>query len=230
MAPANQAAKLPQEVSPVEASGLPVAATTALKALQLVGTKFDGTGKPLHVLITAASGGVGLYAVQLAKLANLHVTATCGPRNIDLVKSLGADEVLDYQTPEGESLKSPGGKKYDVVIHGSGGIAWSVFEPNLSENGKVIDLNPDFANVISSLEEATSPKKQLVPFMMKLSKEDLEFLVGFVKEGKLKTVIDSKHPFENAPKAWARSMEGHATGKIIIERVCYSNAMAQVNN
>ncbi|KAJ3697336.1 hypothetical protein LUZ61_001041 [Rhynchospora tenuis] len=217
VAPANQAVKLPREVSPVQASGLPVAATTALKALQLVGTKFDGTGKHLNVLITVASGGVGLYAVQLAKLGNLHVTATCGARNINLIKSLGADEVLDYKTPEGASLKSPSGKKYDLVIYGSEGITWSIFEPNLSENGKVIDLNPVFPNVVSSLEETPFPKKQLIPFMMKLSKEDLELLVGLVKEGKLKTIIDSKHPFDKALNAWAISMEGHATGKIIIE-------------
>jgi chloroplastic oxoene reductase len=203
-------------VSPTEASGLPVAATTALKALQLARNNFNGIGKTINVLITAASGGVGLYAVQLAKLANFHVTAICGARNIDLVKSLGADEVLDYNTPEGASLRSPSGKKYDVVIHGSGGTAWSVFEPNLSENGKVIDLNPSYDTVVSSLEEITTPKKELVPFMMKLSKEDLEFLVGLVKVGKLKTVIDSKHPFDMAPNAWARSMDRHATGKIII--------------
>lgn len=157
----------------------------------MAGTKFDGTGKTLNVLITAASGGVGLYAVQLAKLTNLHVTAICGAWNIDLVKSLGADEVLDYKTPEGTSLKSPSSKNYDVVIYGSGGIAWSFFKPNLSENGIVIDLNPGYDNVVSSLEETTFPKKHMVPFMMKLSKEDLEFLVGLVKEGKLKAVMDS---------------------------------------
>jgi chloroplastic oxoene reductase len=217
VAPANQAAKLPQGVSPTEASGLPVAATTALKALQFVTTNFSGTGKTFNVLITAASGGVGLYALQLAKLANFHVTATCGARNIDFVKSFGADEVLDYKTPEGASLRSPSGKKYDVVIHGSEGVAWSVFEPNLSENGKVIDLSPiSYDTVVSSLEETTTPKKQLVPFMMKLSNEDLEFLVGLIKKGKLKTVIDSKYPFDMAPIAWARSIDGHATGKIII--------------
>jgi chloroplastic oxoene reductase len=203
-------------VSPTEASGLPVAATTALKALQFVTTNFNGTGKTFNVLITAASGGVGLYALQLAKLANFHVTATCGARNIDFVKSFGADEVLDYKTPEGASLRSPSGKKYDVVIHGSGRTAWSVFEPNLSENGKVIDLDPSYDTVVSSLEETTTPKKQLVPFMMKLSDEDLEFLVGLIKEGKLKTVIDSEHPFDMAQIAWARSIDRHATGKIII--------------
>jgi NADPH:quinone reductase-like Zn-dependent oxidoreductase len=90
----------PSEVSAAEAAGLPIAGLTARDALTIIaGVKLDGTGKPKNVLVTAASGGVGVYAVQLAKLGNHHVTATCGARNIDLVKDLGADEVLDYKTP-----------------------------------------------------------------------------------------------------------------------------------
>ncbi|MCH1923129.1 quinone oxidoreductase, partial [Shewanella sp. A3A] len=75
---ANLTVKRTPNVSAAEGAGLPIAAGTALQALRSIGAKFDGTGEPLNVLVTAASGGVGLYAVQLAKLANLHVTATCG--------------------------------------------------------------------------------------------------------------------------------------------------------
>ncbi|KAJ4814808.1 Oxidoreductase [Rhynchospora pubera] len=142
----------------------------------------------------------------------------CGARNIDLVKSLGADEVLDYRTPEGKTLKSPSGRKYDAVVHCTVGIAWSVFEKNLSEKGKVIDLTPGFSSIVTSaLKKITFSKKQLVPFLPKIGSKDLEFLVGLVKDGKLKPVIDSVHSFDEAPEAWAKSMEGHATGKIIIE-------------
>ncbi|KAF3323698.1 putative quinone-oxidoreductase [Carex littledalei] len=218
VAPTNRIAKRPHEVSAVEAASLPVAAATAFQALELVGATFDGTGKPFNVLITAASGGVGHFAVQLAKLAGLHVTATCGARNIDFVKSLGADEVLDYRTTEGESLKSPSGKKYDAVVHCTVGIAWSVFEKNLSKNGKVIDLTPGFSSFVTlALKKITFSKKQLVPYFANIGSKDLEFLVGLVKDGKLKPVIDSKHSFDKAPEAWAKSMEGHATGKIVIE-------------
>ncbi|KAJ4790981.1 hypothetical protein LUZ62_042227 [Rhynchospora pubera] len=218
VAPTSQTAKRPPEVSAVEAASLPIAAGTAFKALEAVGTKFDGTGKPFNALVTAASGGVGQFAVQLAKLGGLHVTATCGARNIDLVKSLGADEVLDYRTPEGKTLKSPSGKKYDAVVHCTVGFAWSVFEKNLSEKGKVIDLTPGFSSIVTSaLKKITFSKKQLVPFLPKIGSKDLEFLVGLVKDGKLKPVIDSVHSFDKAPEAWAKSMEGHATGKIIIE-------------
>ncbi|THU44487.1 hypothetical protein C4D60_Mb02t07900 [Musa balbisiana] len=163
-------------------------------ALRYATTKFDGTGDPANVLITAASGGVGMFAVQLAKLGNLHVTATCGARNMELVRSLGADEVLDYKTPEGKSLKSPSGRKYDIVVHCTSSVGWSSLESNLAAHGKLVLL-----------------------FAM-ATKEDLQFLVELVKGGKLRTVIDSRYALGKAEEAWAKSMEGHATGKIIVER------------
>nr|XP_011458151.1 PREDICTED: putative quinone-oxidoreductase homolog, chloroplastic [Fragaria vesca subsp. vesca] len=209
----------PPEVSAAEAAGLPVAGLTAHQCLtQAAGVKLDGTGPQKNILVTAASGGVGQYAVQLAKLGNTHVTATCGSRNIDFVKSLGADEVLDYKTPEGAALKSPSGRKYDAVIHCATGIPWCTFEPNLSPNGKVIDITPGpTALLTSALKKLTFSKKKLVPLLMNAKAENLDYLVKLVKEGKLRTVIDSKYPLSKAEEAWAKSIEGHATGKIIVE-------------
>lgn len=209
----------PLEVSPAEGAGLPAGALTALQALKAAGARFDDTAsKPLSVLITAASGGVGLYAVQLAKLANLHVTATCGARNVGLVRSLGADEVLDYKTPEGSSLKSPSGKMYDAVIHGATGIAWPTFERNLGDGGKVIDLNPTAKAMFTSvMQKVTFCKKKLMVLFLVPKLDELKFLVGLLREGKLKTVVDSRHRLEEAEVAWAQSMDGHATGKIIVE-------------
>uniref|UniRef100_A0A1D1YUI2 Putative quinone-oxidoreductase, chloroplastic n=1 Tax=Anthurium amnicola TaxID=1678845 RepID=A0A1D1YUI2_9ARAE len=106
----------PLEVSAVEGAGIPIAGLTALYGFHSIGLKLDGTDNPANILITAASGGVGHYAVQLAKLTNFHITATCGARNLELVKGLGADEVLDYKSSEGASLKSPYGRKYDIQI------------------------------------------------------------------------------------------------------------------
>ncbi|KAL6338396.1 hypothetical protein AAG906_020480 [Vitis piasezkii] len=181
----------------------------------------EGAGLPLRksILITAASGGVGHYAVQLAKLGNTHVTATCGTRNIDLVKSLGADEVLDYTTPDGAALRSPSGQTYDAVVDcGTGNIPWSTFEPNLSTNGKVVSLTPNVSAMLTfALKKLTFSKKQLVPMFASIKKEKVNFLVGLVKEGKLKTVINSKHPLSKAEDAWAKSIDGHAAGKIIVE-------------
>ncbi|PRQ25437.1 putative NADPH:quinone reductase [Rosa chinensis] len=209
----------PPEVSAAEAAGLPVAGLTAHQCLtQAAGVKLDGTGPQKNILVTAASGGVGQYAVQLAKLGNTHVTATCGARNIDFVKSLGADEVLDYKTPEGAALKSPSGRKYDAVIHCATGIPWCTFEPNLSPNGKVIDITPGPSALFTfALKNLTFSKKKLVPLLMNAKAENLDYLVKLVKEGKLKTVIDSKYPLSKAEDAWAKSIDGHAAGKIIVE-------------
>ena len=210
----------PPEVSAADGAGLPVAALTAHQALTKdAGIKIDGTGQQKNILITGASGNVGLYAIQLAKLGNTHVTATCGARNIELVKSLGADEVLDYKTPEGAAVKSPSGRKYDFVIHSSSkAIPLSVFEPNLSSNGKVIDLTPGLSSLCTFvLKKLTFSKKQMVPLFANPNAENLDYVVKLVKEGKLKTVIDSKHALSKAEDAWAKSIDGHATGKIIVE-------------
>ncbi|KAB2073686.1 hypothetical protein E1A91_A07G102400v1 [Gossypium mustelinum] len=209
----------PPEISVAEAAGLPMAGLTAHRAVTHgAGVKLDGSGQQLNLLITAASGGVGHYAVQLAKLGNTHVTATCGARNLDFVKSLGADEVLDYKTPDGAALKSPSGRKYDVVIHCASGIPWSTFEPNLSSNGKVIDITPGLSAFLTcAIKKLTFSKKKLVPLFMSPKKENLDYLVNLMKDGKLKTVIDSKYPLSKAEEAWAKSIDGHATGKIIVE-------------
>ncbi|CAK7327661.1 unnamed protein product [Dovyalis caffra] len=170
----------PLEVSAAEGAGLPVAGLTAHQALtQYAGVKLDGSGNRKNILINAASGAVGQYAVQLAKLENTYVTATCGPRNIEFVKDLGADKVLDYKTPEGATLKSPSGKKYYAKL--------------------------------------TFSKKQLAPLFMNPNGENLNYLVNMLKEGTLKTVIDSKHPLSKSEDAWAKGIDGHATGKIIVE-------------
>nr|AFB82645.1 quinone oxidoreductase [Camellia sinensis] len=210
----------PREVSAAEGAGLPLAALTAHHVLtQCLGIKLDGMGPRKNVLVTAASGGVGHYAVQLAKLGNTHVTATCGARNMDFVKSLGADEVLDYKTPDGAALRSPSGQKYDVVIHGASGISWSTFEPNLNAKGKVIVLIPSASAMKTfALKKLTFSKKQMEPLLVVSKKgENLDYLVKLVKEGKIKTAIDSKYPLNKAEDAWAKSIDGHATGKILAE-------------
>ncbi|KAL7601397.1 hypothetical protein Lser_V15G26965 [Lactuca serriola] len=209
----------PPEVSAVDGASLVFAGCTALHALTVTARlNLVKTQPRSNILVTAASGGVGHYAVQLAKLGNIHVTATCGARNIKLVKNLGADEVLDYKTSEGSSLKSPSGKKYDVVIHCTSGIPWSTFEPNLSKNGIVVDLTPGVrAFWTYVVNKIMCSKKQLYPLIMTPKAEEIECLVKLVKEGKLKSVIDSRYPLSRAQEAWTKSIEGHATGKVVVE-------------
>ncbi|KAL1830365.1 hypothetical protein ACET3Z_000016 [Daucus carota] len=208
----------PPEVS-MDAAALVTAGLTALQALtESALLKLDKNYPEANVLITAASGGVGHYAVQLAKLGNIHVTATCGARNFDFVKNLGADEVIDYKTPEGAAVISPSGRKYDAVINCTTGISWSTFEPQLKENGTVVDLTPGAGTLANfALKTLTFSKKKVVPFMANCRGENLEYLVTMVKQGKVKSMIDSKYLFSKAEDAWTKIMSGHAVGKIIIE-------------
>ncbi|KAL4377697.1 hypothetical protein GQ457_02G004650 [Hibiscus cannabinus] len=209
----------PLEISAAEAAALPIAGLAAHQALtQNAGLKLDGTNPKTNILITAASGGVGTFAVQLAKLGNAHVTATCGARNADLIKSLGADEVIDYKSPDGKTGKSPSGRKYDTVIHCTTSTPWSTFQANVTPNGKIVDTTPSFGTMWSiGLKKITFAKQQLSTVLTDPKKENLEFLVKLVKEGKLKPVIDSTYPLSKVQEAWTKSSDGHATGKIIVE-------------
>ncbi|XP_071689378.1 chloroplast envelope quinone oxidoreductase homolog [Rutidosis leptorrhynchoides] len=209
----------PPEVSAADGASLVIAGGTAFHTLTVTGgIKLDKSEPLTNILVTAASGGVGHYAVQLAKLGNTHVTATCGARNIEFVKSLGADEVLDYKTPEGAALKSPSSKKYDVVVDCTTGTPWSTFESNLSANGKVIVITPNSRTFWTyAVNKITFSKKQIIPFLLSPNTEEISFLLKLVKEGKLKTVIDSRYSLRKAEDAWAKSIEGHATGKVVVE-------------
>ncbi|XP_076942061.1 chloroplast envelope quinone oxidoreductase homolog [Bidens hawaiensis] len=209
----------PPEVSAAEGASLVIAGCTALHSLTTTcGLKLEKTEPRTNVLITAASGGVGHYAVQLAKLGNTHVTATCGARNIKFVQDLGADEVLDYKTPEGAAVKSPSGQKYDIVLNCTTGIPWSTFEPNLSPTGKVVDITPSGNTFWTyAVNKLTFSKKQIYPLLVTPKAVQIDYLLKLVKEGKLKTVIDSSYPLSQAEEGWAKSIAGHATGKVVIE-------------
>ncbi|KAL6601223.1 hypothetical protein ACP70R_044443 [Stipagrostis hirtigluma subsp. patula] len=220
VASASLTALRPPEVSAAEAACLPASAVTALRSLVAAGVSLDtrDTGRRKNVLVTAASGGVGHFAVQLARMGGHHVTATCGARNVDLVKSLGADEALDYATPEGAALRSPSGRRYDAVVHCATGLPWSMFEPVLAAGGTVVDITPGLAAVGTALlQRLTFSNKRLVPLIVWTKKEEMELLVGMVKQGRLKAVIDSRYSLSRAQEGWAKSMSGHATGKIVVE-------------
>ncbi|XP_074346768.1 quinone-oxidoreductase homolog, chloroplastic-like [Apium graveolens] len=130
----------PYEVSAIEYAGLGTSALIAYQCLITAGVKLDKTGPPMNVLITAASGGVGHYAVQLSKLGNTHVTPICGACNAAFVRSLWADEILDYKTPEGKALISPSWRKYDAVVHCTTGVNWSTFNNVLISKERVVDI------------------------------------------------------------------------------------------
>ncbi|XP_047049428.1 chloroplast envelope quinone oxidoreductase homolog [Lolium rigidum] len=222
VAPAALTVARPPEVSAVDGACLPAAASSALQLLKATGVSFDGTSNatgPKNVLVTAVSGGVGHYAVQLAKLAGLHVTATCGARNLAFVQGLGADEVLDYKTPEGAALLSPSGRKYDAVANCAAGVAWPALRAVLAdEGGTAADVTPGVRAALTSLlQKVTFAKKRLAPLMLTPRREEMEWLVELARQGKLRTAVDSRYPLSRAQAAWAKSADGHATGKIVVE-------------
>lgn len=219
--PIKTTAKRPETVSAIDGASFGVAGQTALQAVRdSAGIKLDGSSKDKNLLITAASGGVGTYAVQIAKLGGAHVTATCGARNVALIKRLGADEVLDYKTPEGVKMESPSGRKYDAVIHCAKYQPFSDFKPQLKKNGKVIDLTPSPKGLLATgFQLATFSSQRFVPFLMRGNSDDLAVLTSLVNEGKLKTVVDSTFPLSKAEKAWEKQIEGHSTGKVLVTMV-----------
>ncbi|KHM98823.1 Putative quinone-oxidoreductase like, chloroplastic, partial [Glycine soja] len=146
----------------------------------------------------------------LTQIAGVKLDGTGQLKNILVTAASGG--------VEGAALKSPSGRKYDAVINCTTGISWSTFDPNLTEKAVVVDLTPNASSLwTAAVKKITFSKKQLVPFFVNVQREGLEYLLQLMKDGKLKSVIDSKFPLSKAEDAWAKSIDGHATGKIIVE-------------
>ncbi|GJP41575.1 hypothetical protein CLOM_g1233 [Closterium sp. NIES-68] len=195
-----------------------------------------------RVLVANASGGVGHLAVQLAKAAGAHVTATVGARNLAFARNLGADEVLDYNSAEGKqlfpspspspvtSLSAPTAVQnasavpppinglYDAVIGCAfNSPAVSAVDRVLRPEGKWVHVSPALSEFALGLWRrfALRPKK-IFCVMVENRGADLEVLGRMVGEGKVKVVVESSVPFEEAREAWRKSMEGHVTGKLVV--------------
>jgi len=224
----NEIARTPKNFSIAEAASVPVSALTAWQALfeelkfkapTTESTKSSSTNTRL--LITAASGSVGIYATQLAKLAGLHVIATTGPRNIDLVKSLGADEVLDYTKVDLRTwVAEDPSRKVDYVFGLAGGSSLQQAWHTVKDNGRLLTIvpPPDFNWVFDlATPEGVSPSVQGNFWVMHPSGEQLEKITEFIEAGKLKPLVDSVWEFEDYAKAIERLNSGKTTGKVILK-------------
>ena len=205
----------PANVSFEQAASAPIAAITALQALRDTGKLEPGQ----KVLINGASGGVGTFAVQIAKSFGAEVTGVCSTRNVEMVRSIGADHVFDYTKED----YTESGQQYDLIID-------MVGNHSLSANRRV--LNPDGTFVIVGggkgnwLGPMMSPIKALMwsPFveqefvmiLAELRQDDLAILGDLMQEGKVTPVIDRRYRLSEVPAAIRYSEEGHARGKIII--------------
>jgi NADPH:quinone reductase and related Zn-dependent oxidoreductases len=208
----------PANVTFEEAAAVNIAGLTALQGLRDKGKVQPGQ----KVLINGASGGVGTFAVQIAKIFGAEVTGVCSTRNIDLVKSLGADRVIDYTKED----FTKGDQKYDVIID-------NVANRTLSENRKVLTANGIYvligggsANEQGFFGALKLPLKAFIyskfvnqkmgMMMAEMKQTDLQYFAEQMQSGKIKAVIDRTYKLDEIQKAVAYVEEGHARGKVIV--------------
>lgn len=224
----TDAAAKPANLSHVEAAAVPLAGLTAWQALFEIG----GLKAGQKVLIHGGSGGVGSFAIQLARHAGLTVATTVGARNAELARSLGADIVIDYKTQRFEEVVSDQDLVFDTqagdIQHRSfavlrrGGVLVSIAGKPDGRLVREFGLNPllgvllDFLNR-KSLRLAKQHGVRYEYLFMHPSGEQLAQLGRLLEEGSVRTIIDKVFPLEQVREALAYSEAGHATGKVVVE-------------
>lgn len=205
----------PANITFEQAAAVPIAAITALQALRDKGKLEPGQ----KVLINGASGGVGTFAVQIAKSFGAEVTGVCSTRNVEMVRSIGADHVFDYSKVN----YTESGKRYDLIIDMVGNHSLSANRRVLNPNGTFVIVGGGKGNWLGPL---MSPIKALIlsPFvgqefvmiLAELRQDDLAILGELMQAGKVTPVIDRRYRLSEVPAAIRYSEEGHARGKIVV--------------
>ncbi len=197
----------PDSLTHTEAAVIPFGGTAALhfikKARIQPGQK---------VLINGASGAVGSAAVQLAKHFGATVTAVCGTANVELMKSLGADSVIDYTKED----FTRNGKTYDVIFDTVNKVSFSGSIKSLNKNGLLILSAAGMPEMIRGLWTSLTSSKKVLTGVISHSSEDIAFLRDLIKAGELKPVIDRTYPFERMAEAHAYVEKGHKKGNVAI--------------
>jgi 2-desacetyl-2-hydroxyethyl bacteriochlorophyllide A dehydrogenase len=202
----------PVNISFEEAAAVPMAAVTALQSLRDKGKIQPGK----KVLIYGASGGVGTFAVQIAKALGAEVTAVCSTRNVDSARSIGADYVIDYKK-EDFAKKT---EQYDVILGTNGQQPISVYKRALKPGGTFVHVGGSGAQLTQTMIlgpwiSMTSDKK-VSSFLQRANQQDLIFIKELIEAGKIKPVIDRSYSLDKIPEAFKYFSEGHAQGKVII--------------
>jgi NADPH:quinone reductase-like Zn-dependent oxidoreductase len=206
----------PANVTFEQAASIPIAAVTALQGLRDKGGLQPGQ----EVLVNGASGGVGTFAVQIAKALGADVTGVCSTRNVDLVRSIGADRVVDY-TREDFTRSD---RRYDLVLDIAGNRSWSECKRLLDSQGTLVMVGgPKTNRWIGPLGSTVKVKLAAEPgtrkaalFLAKLNKPDLTLLGELLEAGKVTPVIDRRYELSETAEALRYLAEGHARGKIVI--------------
>ena len=203
----------PANMAYEDAAATPYGAGTALHFLRDKANIQSG-GK---VLINGASGAVGTYALQLAKYFGAEVTGVCSSTNVELVKSLGADEVIDYTK---EDFTQTGGT-YDVIIDAIGKSSFSRCKGSLKQKGIYLTTVPTLAILIQMLwTSKIGSKKAMIAFAglrpQSEKTKDLVLITGLIEAGKIKPVIDRRYPLEQISEAHSYVEKGHKKGNVVI--------------
>ncbi len=202
----------PADISFEEAAAVPIAAITALQGLRDKGHIQPGQ----KVLINGASGGVGTFAVQIAKSFGAEVTAVCSSRNLDMARSIGADHVIDY-TKE-DFTKS--GHRYDLILAANGYHPLSAYKRALSPGGTYVMAGGSGAQMFQAM--ALGPwmsivgGKKMVGLSAKSNQKDLVFIKELLEAGKVKPVIDRRYALSGVADAFRYLEKEHARGKVVI--------------
>ena len=213
----NQVALKPSNLSFEEAAAVPVAALTALQGLRNKGQIQPGQ----QVLIHGASGGVGTFAVQIAKAFGAEVTAVCSTRNVDMARSIGADQVIDYTQKDVTRT----GQRYDLILAVNGYHPIFAYRRALRPKGRYVLVGGSKAHVFQALLQAlllgpviSRTGKQQMGFMgiAKINQQDLVYVKELLEAGKVVPVIERRYPLNETAEALRYLEEGHARGKVVI--------------
>jgi NADPH:quinone reductase-like Zn-dependent oxidoreductase len=214
-APERALVTKPDNVTFEQAASVPVAAITALQALRDKGRIQRGQ----KVLINGAAGGVGTFAVQIAKTLGAEVTGVCSTRNVDLVRSIGADQVIDYTQED----FTKGGQHYDLILDCVGNHALLACRRVLNPGGMYIMVGgPDgrwigpLASVVKAPVVSMFVSQKLLVYLSRPNQEDLSTMRELLETGKVRPVIDRRYRLSDVSQAIRYLEEGHARGKVVV--------------
>jgi NADPH:quinone reductase-like Zn-dependent oxidoreductase len=193
-----------------QAAAVPTAAVTALRGLRDAGKVQPGQ----KVLINGASGGVGTFAVQIAKALGAEVTGVCSTRNVDMVRSIGADYVVDYTQQD----FTQSGQHYDLILDNVASRSFSDLRRALTPQGVIIPNSGHggMSYVFKAFLLSPFMRQQGSPFVATPNHEDLVDLKEFIEDGRVTPVIDRTYPLSEVPEAFRYLDESHARGKVVI--------------
>lgn len=217
----NSMAALPEDVDPVDAATVGVAGLTAYQSIVPNVKKGD------RVFINGGSGGTGVFGIQIAKAVGCHVTTSCSTPNVDFCKALGAEEVVDYRKGSVAEALKESGVKFDHVVDNVGTdpeLYWKCHEFTKEDALYVmVGSAASWSWVSDTIKRNLIPsvmgggKRKFTGFTPERSIGDVGQIAEWMKDGKVRAVIDTKFGFEEAPKAFEKSRTGRAKGKIVVD-------------